>query len=70
MKVLFWVGLIVLILGIVSFVAPIPTREREGVRIGGVSIGVETKSEERVSPILSAVMVLSGAGMMIAGKRS
>jgi len=69
MKVLFLVGLVVLILGLVSFVVPVPTREREGVRIGGVSIGVETKHDEKVSPILSAVMVLSGAGMMIAGKR-
>jgi hypothetical protein len=70
MRVLFWVGLLVLILGIVSFVAPIPRHHREGVQIGGVSIGVETKHDEKVSPILGAVMVLSGAGLMIAGKRS
>jgi hypothetical protein len=31
---------------------------------------VETKHEEKVSPLVSAVMILGGAGMMIAGKRS
>ena len=69
MKALFWIGLAALILGIVSLVIPIPRNEREGFRVGGVSIGVETQHEEKVSPIVSAVMILGGAGMMIAGKR-
>ena len=68
MKALFWVGLVVLILGVASLVVPIPRRERGGVQVGGVSIGVETRQEEKVSPIVTAVLVLSGAGMMIAGK--
>jgi hypothetical protein len=29
---------------------------------------VETHYDEKVSPIISAVMILGGAGMMIAGK--
>jgi hypothetical protein len=68
MKPLFWIGLVVLILGIVSLVVPIPRNERDGVNIGGVSIGIETKHNERISPIVSAVMILGGAGLMIAGK--
>ena len=31
---LFWIGLIILILGLVSLVVPIPRSEREGVTIG------------------------------------
>jgi hypothetical protein len=69
MKVLFWIGLTVLVLGLVSFVVPIPRSEREGIKAGGISIGVETQHSERVSPIVSGVMLLAGAGMMIAGKR-
>ena len=68
MKPLFWIGLVTLILGIVSLLVPIPRSERDGVKVGGVSIGIETKHEERVSPIVSAVMILGGAGLMIAGK--
>ena len=68
MKALLWIGLVLLILGIVSLVVPIPRHERDGVNIGGVSIGVETKHDEKVSPIVSAVMILAGAGLIIAGK--
>jgi hypothetical protein len=68
MKVLFWIGLIVLILGLVSLVVPIPQREREGVTIGGVSLGVETRHEEKIAPALTAVMILGGLGAMAAGK--
>ncbi len=69
MKVLFWIGMVVLILGIVSLVVPIPRNEREGIKAGGISIGVETRHEEKVPPLVSAVMILGGAGMMITGKR-
>ena len=68
MKNLFWIGLVVLILGIASLVIPIPHSEREGLTVGGVSLGVETRHEEKVSPALSAVMILGGLGAMVAGK--
>lgn len=31
-------------------------------------MGVETQHSQTVSPVISAVMILGGAGMMIAGK--
>jgi hypothetical protein len=68
MKPLFWIGLVTLILGIASLLVAIPRRERDGVNVGGVSIGIETRHDEKVSPIVSAVMILGGAGLMIAGK--
>ena len=68
MKVLFWIGMAVLILGIVSLLVPIPHNEREGFKAGGLSIGVETQHEEKVSPLVSAVMILGGIGTMVAGK--
>jgi hypothetical protein len=68
MKMLFWIGLVVLILGVVSLLVPIPRNEREGFKAGGISIGVETQHSEKVSPIVGGVMILAGAGMMIAGK--
>jgi hypothetical protein len=68
MKPLIWIGLVVLFLGIVSLIVPIPRSEKEGFKVGGVSVGVETNHQEKVSPIVSAVMILGGAGLMIAGK--
>ena len=61
MKALFWIGLVVLILGIASLVVPIPRSEREGFRAGGVSVGVETRQDQVLSPFVSVVMILGGA---------
>jgi len=68
MKPLFWIGLVVLILGVLSLVVPIPHKEREGFSAGGMSMKVETEHSQTAAPIISAVMILGGAGMMIAGK--
>ena len=70
MKPLFWIGLVVLILGIASLVVPIPHRERQGLTVAGVSLGVETHTEERVAPALSAVMIVGGIVALVAGKRA
>jgi len=68
MKALFWIGLVVLILGVVSLVVPIPRHERGGFRAGGVSVGFETQHDEKASPFVSAAMILGGIGAMVAGK--
>lgn len=68
MKALFWIGMGVLILGIASLVVPIPRNEREGFKIGGMSVGLETRHEERLAPLLSVVMSFGGTCAMVAGK--
>jgi uncharacterized membrane protein YdfJ with MMPL/SSD domain len=69
MKVLFWIGAVLMVLGIASLFVPIPHSEKEGIKAGGVSIGIETKHQETVSPVVSAAMILAAAGMMLAAKR-
>ena len=68
MKAVFWIGLVVPILGTASLVVPIPRNEKEGIKIGDTSVGVETHHEERLAPFLSAVLILGGAGAMVAGR--
>jgi hypothetical protein len=70
MKIMFWVGLVVLVLGIASLFVPIPRNQQKGIKAGDMSIGVEIQSQEKVSPILSAALILGGVGLMIAGKRA
>ena len=55
MKALFWFGMVVLLLGIASLFVPIPQTQREGIKAGNLSVGVETHDSQKVSPIISAV---------------
>jgi hypothetical protein len=70
MRGLFWLGVIFVVLGIASLVVPIPHNERSDVKVGGASIGIETRHEEKISPIVSAVLIAAGAGMMIAARKA
>ena len=69
MKALSFVGLVVLILGIASFFVPFPHSENHGIKVGDASVGVQTHSSERISPVMSGVLILAGAGLLIAGRR-
>jgi hypothetical protein len=68
MKSLFGIGLVVLILGIISFFVPVPHSEHHGISAGDVHLGVKTEHSDRVPYAVSIVMVVAGAGMMIAGR--
>jgi hypothetical protein len=69
MKILLFAGLLLVVLGIASLVVPIPHSETEGIKVGGASIGVQTSHSERVSPILSVVLIAGGIALTIAGTR-
>jgi hypothetical protein len=68
MKPLFLIGLIVLILGVLSFFVPVPHYEHHGVSAGDVHLGVTTHHEERMPPAASIILLVVGAGMMIAAR--
>jgi hypothetical protein len=70
MKALFWIGLAVLAAGIVALAVPMPRVETDSLEVAGVSVGVETRHRDTISPVIGAVMILSGAGLMIAAKVS
>jgi hypothetical protein len=70
MKILLFAGLLVVVLGIASLVVPIPRTETHGIKAGDMNIGVQTSSSERVSPIVSAVLIAGGIALAIAGART
>jgi hypothetical protein len=70
MKILLFAGLLLVVLGIASLVVPIPRTETEGVKVGNTNFGVQTSHSERVSPIISAVLIAGGIALSIAGTRS
>lgn len=70
MKALLLIGVVVLVLGILSFFVPVPHSEHHGVSLGDAHIGVTTQHDEKVSPAISVVLVVAGAGLMLAGRKS
>jgi hypothetical protein len=69
MKMLF-AGLLLVALGIASLVVPVPHTETEGIKVGGANFGVQTSHSERVSPIISIVLIAGGIALSIAGART
>ena len=69
MKVLFVIGIILVLLGIVSLFVPIPVREKHGITAGGLSVGIETVERQKVHPAVSAVLIGGGVLLLFVGKR-
>jgi hypothetical protein len=70
MKALLLVGVLLVVLGIVSFFVPVPHSEHHAVNLGDARVGITTEHDEKVSPTVSVVLVVVGAGLMIAGRKS
>lgn len=70
MKVLLYIGLVLIMLGVGSLFVPIPHTQTEGIKIGGANVGVQTTHSERVSPVISVVLIAGGIALSIAGARS
>jgi hypothetical protein len=70
MKILVFAGLLLVVLGIASLIVPIPHTETEGIKVGNTNLGVQTSHSERISPIISVVLIAGGIALSIAGTRS
>ena len=67
MKIILFAGLILVVLGIASLLVPIPHSEKHGIKAGDVSIGMETTQSERVSPIISVVLIAGSIALTVGG---
>ena len=69
MKAVTIIGIVLLLLGVLSFVVPLPHREEHSVKIGDAKFGVQTQNSERIPLAASIVIVAAGAACLIAGSR-
>jgi uncharacterized membrane protein len=69
LKAISIVGILLLVLGVLSFVVPVPHREDHSVRIGDAKIAVQTENSEKLPPAVGIVLVAAGAVMLIFGAR-
>ena len=68
MKNLLAIGLIVVLLGILALIVPIPRTENHDLRAGGFSMGIQTHHDEKLPPYVGAVMIVAGMGLIAAQK--
>jgi uncharacterized membrane protein len=69
MKGLTLVGTLLIVLGLLSLVVPIPHKEDHGVKIGDAKIDVQTEHSEKLPPVVGGLLVVGGVIALIAGAR-
>jgi hypothetical protein len=69
MKGLALVGVLLLVLGLLSFVVPVPQSEDHGVKIGDTKIGVQTESSHKLPPAVGIVLLAGGVLALVVGMR-
>jgi hypothetical protein len=70
MKTLFWFGLAVVVLGLLSFVMPITHTERQTFQTGGIGIGMSQTEQRPLPAAVGAILVVGGLSMMVGGCRN
>lgn len=69
MKALPLVGVLLLVMGVLAFVVPIPHSENHGVKFGDAKISVRTESSEKAPPAAGIVLLAGGVLALILGLR-
>ena len=69
MKALPLAGVLLLLLGVLSFIVPVPHSEKHGVKFGDAKISVETQSSDKLPPAVGVVLIAGGVVALILGLR-
>jgi uncharacterized membrane protein len=69
MKAVVLVGILLVALGVLSFLVPVPYREEHSVKIGDARFGVQTEHSEKLPPVVGVVLVAAGAVVLAFGSR-
>lgn len=62
-------GVLLVVLGVLAFLVPIPHREQHGVTIGDARFGVQIERNEKLSPAVGIILVAGGLGALLIGSR-
>ncbi len=67
MKTIPLIGAVLLLLGVLSFVVPIPHKEQHSIKIGDARFGVQTEESERLPIAASVTLVAAGVLVLVVG---
>ncbi len=63
------IGIVLLVLGVVALVVPIPRRESHGVKIDDTRIGIQTETREKLPAGVGIVLIAGGGLALLLGSR-
>jgi len=69
MKNVTLLGILLLVLGVLALVVPIPRREAHSVKMGDTKIGIQTETREKLPPAVGIVLLAGGAVAWVLGAR-
>ena len=69
MKKTFLIGILLIALGILAFIVPIPRRETHGVTVGDAHLGVETETREKLPSAVGIILLAGGVLALVLGSR-
>jgi hypothetical protein len=62
-------AIVLVVLGLLAFVVPMPHREDHSVKLGGAKLGVETEHDEKLPPAVGGILLLGGVLALVVGSR-
>ena len=69
MKALPIVGVLLIVLGVLSFVVPVPHQEKHGIKVGDAKFSIRTENSEKLPPAVGIILVGGGVVALILGLR-
>jgi hypothetical protein len=69
MKALAIVGIVLVLIGILSFIVPVPHQQDHSVKIGDSKVGIQTQTSEKIPVTASIALVGAGVVALALGSR-
>lgn len=69
MKALPLVGILLIVLGVLSFLIPIPHHEKHGVSLGDARFSVQTEHSQLLPPAVGVILIGGGVVALVLGLR-
>lgn len=69
MKTLFWIGLVCVVFGVLSFIIDVPHTQKQTFEADGIRLGVSRTEERKLPAAVGGTLIVGGFALMIVGCR-
>jgi len=62
-------GILLVVLGVLAFLVPVPHRDQHAVAIGDARFGVQIEHEQKLPPAVGVILIAGGVVALVMGSR-